>query len=106
MKWIGSASYGNLIFMTVVYVAVFMVFMALGPAHAQRCPAGADAFGSCLPLDHRYGGPGEIQRWKPTTPQSGGHDISNPSFQKCMAADQARLAHNAMARTAGMKGVA
>jgi hypothetical protein len=51
--------YGNLIFMTVVYVAAFMVFMALGPAHAQRCPAGADSFGSCLPLDHRYGGPGE-----------------------------------------------
>jgi hypothetical protein len=24
-------------------------------ATAQRCPAGADAFGSCLPLDHRYG---------------------------------------------------
>jgi hypothetical protein len=44
-------------------------------AEAQRCPAGADAFGSCLPLDHRYGGPGQIQR--PT----GGHP--RPEDFKC-----------------------
>jgi len=31
-------------------------------AHAQRCPAGQDAFLNCLPPDHRYGGPGEISR--------------------------------------------
>jgi hypothetical protein len=65
-------------------ITVFMLFMALGPAHAQRCPAGADAFGSCLPLDHRYGGPGQIQRWRPTPETGRGHDISRPSFQKCM----------------------
>jgi hypothetical protein len=47
---------------SIVCVAVFMLFMALHPAHAQRCPAGADAFQNCLPLDHRYGGPGEIPR--------------------------------------------
>jgi hypothetical protein len=29
---------------SIICVAVFMLFMALGPAHAQRCPAGADAF--------------------------------------------------------------
>jgi hypothetical protein len=44
---------------------IIALLMAIQPAHAQRCPAGADAFGSCLPLDDRYGGPGEIQR--PTT---------------------------------------
>jgi hypothetical protein len=65
-------------------ITVFMLFMALGPAHAQRCPAGADAFGSCLPLDHRYGGPGQIQRWRPSPETGRGHDISRPSFQKCM----------------------
>jgi hypothetical protein len=47
---------------SIVCVAVFMLFMALGPAQAQRCPAGHDAFLNCLPLDHRYGGPGQIQR--------------------------------------------
>jgi hypothetical protein len=47
---------------SIICVAVFMLFMALGPAHAQRCPAGADAFLNCLPLDHRYGGPGTIQQ--------------------------------------------
>jgi hypothetical protein len=36
--------------------------LAAQPASAQRCPAGADAFQNCLPLDHRYGGPGEISR--------------------------------------------
>jgi hypothetical protein len=45
---------------SIVCVALFMLFMALHPAHAQRCPAGADAFMNCLPLDHRTGGPGEI----------------------------------------------
>jgi hypothetical protein len=47
---------------SIICVAVFMLFMALGPAHAQRCPAGADEFLNCLPLDHRYGGPGAIQQ--------------------------------------------
>ena len=43
-------------------IATAIAFYAItNPAHAQRCPAGADAFGSCLPLDHRYGGPGQIQ---------------------------------------------
>jgi hypothetical protein len=40
---------------------IIALLMAIQPARAQRCPAGADAFGSCLPLDHRYGDPGEIQ---------------------------------------------
>jgi hypothetical protein len=44
-------------------------------ATAQRCPAGADAFGSCLPLDHRYGGPGQIQQLSPQRPK--------PSDFKC-----------------------
>jgi hypothetical protein len=44
---------------------IIALFMAIQPAHAQRCPAGADAFGSCLPLHHRYGGPGQIQRGGP-----------------------------------------
>jgi hypothetical protein len=44
-------------------------------ATAQRCPAGADAFGSCLPLDHRYGGPDQIQQLSPQRPK--------PSDFKC-----------------------
>jgi hypothetical protein len=44
-------------------------------ATAQRCPAGADAFGSCLPLDHRYGGLGSIQQLSPQRPK--------PSDFKC-----------------------
>jgi hypothetical protein len=59
----------------VVCVAVFILVMALRPAHAQRCPAGADAFGTCLPLDHRYGGPGSIQQLSPNRPK--------PSDFKC-----------------------
>jgi hypothetical protein len=55
----------NAALMLIVLVALFMVLMALRPAAAQRCPAGADAFGSCLPLDHRYGGPGSIQQLHP-----------------------------------------
>ena len=46
----------RLLFATAIVVA-FTV-----SANAQRCPAGADAFLNCLPLDHRYGGPGEISR--------------------------------------------
>jgi len=53
---------------SIVCVAVFMLFMAPRPAHAQRCPAGADAFGSCL-QDHRYGGPGQIQQLSPNRPR-------------------------------------
>src|SRR5262249_37329868 len=41
---------------------ISVLFLATGAAQAQRCPAGADAFLNCLPLDHRYGGPGEISR--------------------------------------------
>jgi hypothetical protein len=66
--------YAHLTVMATACVAVFMLFMALHPAHAQRCPAGADAFGSCLPLDHRYGGPGQIQRWRPTPETGRGHE--------------------------------
>jgi hypothetical protein len=54
---------------SIVCVAAFMLFMALHPAHAQRCPAGADAFGSCLPLDHRYGGVSSIQQLHPRKPR-------------------------------------
>jgi hypothetical protein len=52
----------------VVCVAGLMLVMALRPAQAQRCPAGADAFGTCLPLDHRYGGPGQVQQLSPNRP--------------------------------------
>jgi hypothetical protein len=41
---------------------VALVWISSLPAHAQRCPSGADAFLNCLPPDHRYGGPGEISR--------------------------------------------
>jgi hypothetical protein len=50
-------------------VIAALMFMAVQPAQAQRCPAGADAFGSCLPLDHRYGGPGQVQRATPAAPR-------------------------------------
>jgi hypothetical protein len=53
---------------TTILVASLIALMLMGTiigARAQRCPAGADAFGSCLPLDHRYGGPGQIQRGGP-----------------------------------------
>jgi hypothetical protein len=46
---------------SVACLIISAAFLRPGPAYSQRCPAGADAFGSCLPLDHRYGGPGEIQ---------------------------------------------
>jgi hypothetical protein len=36
---------------------IIALLMAIQPAYAQRCPAGADAFLNCLLLDHRYGGP-------------------------------------------------
>jgi len=36
------------------------LFLATGTAHAQRCPAGQDAFLNCLPMDQRYGQPGQI----------------------------------------------
>jgi hypothetical protein len=49
-------------------VAVITLAMA-APAYAQRCPAGADAFGSCLPLDQRYGGPGQVQQLSPNRPR-------------------------------------
>ena len=74
----------KLILMTTICIVILWIFMAPRPAHAQRCPAGADAFQNCLPLDHRYGGPGEIQRWRPTPETGRSHDISKPSFQKCM----------------------
>jgi hypothetical protein len=69
----------------IAIVIGLMFLIAPAPAHAQRCPAGQDAFLNCLPLDHRYGGPGAIQRWRPTPESGRAHDISNPSFQKCMA---------------------
>jgi hypothetical protein len=36
------------------------LFLATETAHAQRCPAGQDAFLNCLPTDQRYGQPGQI----------------------------------------------
>ena len=63
-------------------LALTMLLVAWTPivgaslAHAQRCPAGADAFLNCLPLDHRYGGPGTMPRLKPTADgsQTPSHD--------------------------------
>ena len=54
--------------MKTLLIAIAIVFVA-SAAYAQRCPAGADAFGSCLPLDHRYGGPGQVQRATPAAPR-------------------------------------
>jgi hypothetical protein len=55
------------------YLVALMVLVGLmlisQPTKAQRCPAGADAFGSCLPLDHRYGGPGSIPQLSGTRPR-------------------------------------
>jgi hypothetical protein len=34
-----------------ICVAVFIMFMALKPAHAQRCPAGQDQFMNCLSMN-------------------------------------------------------
>jgi hypothetical protein len=45
--------YGNVILMTAICIAIFTLFMAPRPAHAQRCPAGQDAFLNCLPLNHQ-----------------------------------------------------
>lgn len=42
--------------------ALTLIGTIIGASPAQRCPAGHDAFLNCLPLDHRYGGPGEISR--------------------------------------------
>ena len=47
---------------------VAALFLAT-PAQAQRCAAGQDAFLNCLPLDHRYGGAGEIPRPQPERAQ-------------------------------------
>jgi hypothetical protein len=57
---------------TTIAIALLLALMLFGTiigAHAQRCPAGADAFGSCLPLDHRYGGPGQIQQLSQNRPR-------------------------------------
>jgi hypothetical protein len=51
--------------MTRLLFATAIVVAFTASANAQRCPAGADAFQSCLPLDHRYGGPGTIQQSRP-----------------------------------------
>jgi hypothetical protein len=32
---------------------IIALLMAIQPAHAQRCPAGTDAFLNCLPLNHQ-----------------------------------------------------
>src|SRR5262249_53706027 len=67
-----------------IAIVIGLMFL-IAPAHAQRCPAGHNAFLNCLPLDHRYGGRGAIQRWSPPPESGRAHDTSNPSFQKCMA---------------------
>jgi hypothetical protein len=57
---------------TTIAIALLLALMLFGTiigARAQRCPAGNDAFGSCLPLDHRYGGPGSIQQLSPNRPR-------------------------------------
>jgi hypothetical protein len=41
---------GNAILLAIIVAAMALLFAALSPARAQRCPAGQDYFLNCLPM--------------------------------------------------------
>ena len=83
-------SLGTAALIATLAVVALLLFTALRPAHAQRCPAGADAFGSCLPLDHRYGGPGQVQRATPAAPRLKMKDFRCQAWQAAETCAQIR----------------